>query len=61
MISGLSDTAAILIVVALIAIFIALWSYSSRQKRKFDEARRARKRELDALKAKAAKKNSPSE
>ena len=56
MISGLSDTAAILIVVALIAIFIALWSYSSRQKRKFDEARRAHKRELDALKAKAAAK-----
>ncbi len=60
MISGLSDTAAILIVVALIAIFIALWMFSSRQKRKYDEAQRARKREIAALKAKAAKKNTPS-
>lgn len=59
MISGLSDTAAILIVVALIAIFIALWTFSSRQKRKYEEAKRARKREIEALKAKAAEKNSP--
>jgi len=56
---GISDTTALLIIVALIAIFIALWTYSSRQKRKFEEARRARKRELEALKAKAAEKNSP--
>lgn len=57
---GISDTTAILIVVALIAIFIALWSFNNRQKRKFEEARRARKREIEKLKAKAAEKNSPS-
>ena len=53
MIAGESETTTILIVIGLAIIFFGLWIYSNRQKRKFEEAQRARKREL----AKAAQAN----
>ncbi len=57
MLNGLSETTAILIVIILAVIFVALWMFNNKQKRKFEDAQRARKRELADLKAKAAQKN----
>lgn len=57
MLNGLSETTAVLIVIILAGIFVALWMFNNKQKRKFEEAQRARKRELAELKAKAAEKN----
>jgi len=52
----MSDEIAILIVVGLAAVFFALWVYSSKQKRKFEDERRKRKQELEQLKREARKK-----
>jgi len=49
----MSDQTAILIVVALASVFFALWVYSGKQKRKFDEEKRQRKLEFGRIKAKA--------
>jgi len=49
----MADQTAILVVVALAAIFFGLWVYSGKQKRKHDEARRKRKLEIERLKKKA--------
>jgi uncharacterized protein YpmB len=57
MLNGLSETTAILIVIILAVIFVALWMFNNKQKRKFEDAQHARKRELAELKAKAAQKN----
>lgn len=50
----MSDQTSILIIVALAAIFFALWVYSGKQKRKYEQERRQRKLELDRLKSKKA-------
>ena len=50
----MSDQTSILIIVALAAIFFALWVYSGKQKRKYEAERRQRKLELEQLKAKKA-------
>lgn len=50
----MSDQTSILIIIALAAIFFALWAYSGKQKRKYEEERRQRKLELERLKAKKA-------
>lgn len=52
----MSDEIAVLIVVGLAAVFFALWVYSSKQKRKFEDERRKRKQELARLKKDARKK-----
>jgi len=52
----MNDQTAILVVVALAAVFFGLWIYSGRQKRKYDEERRQRKLELERLKNKAKEK-----
>ena len=49
------DQTAILIVVGLAAVFIGLWIFSSRQKRKFEEERRQRKLNIERLKNEARK------
>lgn len=49
----MSDQTAILIVVGLAIIFFALWIYSGKQKRKYDDAKRQRKLELERIKDKA--------
>ena len=50
----MSDQTSILIIVALAAIFFALWIFNGKQKRKYDEERRKRKLELERLKSKKA-------
>lgn len=55
--ANMSETTAVLIVLVLGAVFVALWMFNSKQKRKFEEAQRERKRELAELKARAAKQN----
>jgi len=52
----MTDSTAIAIVAFLVIAFCALWVFNGKQKRKFEEERRQRKRDLAALKAKAAKK-----
>jgi FtsZ-interacting cell division protein ZipA len=52
----MSESTLILIIVGLAFVFFALWTFNAKQKRKFEDARRDRKRELEALKAKAAQK-----
>ncbi len=52
----MNDTIAVLIVVGLAIAFFGLWTFNNKQKRKFEEEQRARKREIAELKAKAAKK-----
>lgn len=49
----MNDQTAILVVVGLAAIFFALWTFNSRQKRKHEKERLERKRELEKLKADA--------
>ena len=49
----MSDETAILVVVGLAVVFFALWTFNSRQKRKYEKERIARKRELEELKADA--------
>lgn len=49
----MSDQTAILLVVALAVVFFMLWGFNSRQKRKHEQERLERKRELDKLKADA--------
>lgn len=58
--ANFSETTAVLIVVLLAIIFFALWSFNNKQKRKFEDAQRARKRDIAALKAKAAEKDTDS-
>ncbi len=50
----MNDQTAILIVIGLAAIFVALWVFNGKQKRKFEDERRKRKLELERLKAKKA-------
>lgn len=52
----MNDQTAILTVVGLAAVFFALWVYSSKQKRKFEEERRSRKLKLERLKNKTREK-----
>ncbi|WP_154813666.1 hypothetical protein [Hellea balneolensis] len=52
----MQDQTAILIVVGLAAVFFALWVYSSKQKRKFEDERRKRKQDLARLKKEARQK-----
>jgi len=47
----MSDQNAILIVLALAAIFFSLWVFNGKQKRKYEQERRKRKLELERLKA----------
>ncbi len=49
----MSDQNSIFLVIALAAIVFGLWVYSGRQKRKFEDKKRLRKRELDRIKAEA--------
>ena len=49
----MTDETAILIVVVLATIFFALWTFNVRQKRKHEQERLIRKRELEKLKADA--------
>ena len=49
----MNDETAILIVIGLGAVFFALWVYTSKQKRKFEDERRERKLKLERLKNKA--------
>lgn len=56
----MNDQTAILIVVGLAAVFFALWVYSSKQKRKFEEDRRQRKLKLERLKKEARNKDGES-
>lgn len=51
---NMSEPTAVLIIVGLALVFFALWTFNARQKRKFEDAQRERKRELAALKAKVA-------
>lgn len=53
----MNEATAITLVVFLAIAFFALWAFNGRQKRKFEEERRKRKRDLAALKAKAAQKD----
>lgn len=50
----MTDSTAIAFVVLLVIVFFALWIFNGKQKRKFEDAQRQRKRDLAALKAKAA-------
>ena len=50
----MNDQTAILIDIGLAAIFVALWVFNGKQKRKFEDERRKRKLELERLKAKKA-------
>ena len=52
----MNDETAILIVIGLGAVFFALWVYTSKQKRKFEDERRERKLRLERLKNKAREK-----
>lgn len=52
----MNDQTSILIVIGLAAVFFALWVYSSKQKRKFEDERRERKLRLERLKNKAREK-----
>lgn len=52
----MNDETSILIVIGLAAVFFALWVYSSKQKRKFEDERRERKLRLERLKNKAREK-----
>jgi FtsZ-interacting cell division protein ZipA len=49
----MTDQIAILIIVGLAVIFFCLWTFSNRQKRKYEKERLERKRELDKLKSDA--------
>lgn len=49
----MNDQTTILIIVGLAVIFFALWIYSGKQKRKFEDERRKRKLELERLKNEA--------
>ncbi len=49
----MNDQTAILISVGLAAVFLALWVYSGKQKRKFEDERRKRKAEIERLKKEA--------
>ena len=49
----MSDEITILIIVGLAVVFVALWTFNTRQKRKYETERLARKRELEKLKADA--------
>jgi len=53
----MNDQTAIIIVVVLAVLFFALWTFSSKQKRKFEDERRKRKLELERLKNKARENN----
>ncbi|RKQ69660.1 hypothetical protein DES40_2464 [Litorimonas taeanensis] len=53
----MSENTLILITVVAAVLFFGLWRINTKQKRKFEEERRARKRDLAALKAKAAARN----
>lgn len=52
----MTDSTAIALVAFLVLVFAGLWVFNGKQKRKFEEERRQRKRDLAALKAKAAQK-----
>ena len=49
----MSDQNSIFLVIALAAVVFGLWVYSGRQKRKFEDEKRQRKRELERIKAEA--------
>jgi len=49
----MNDQTTVLIIVGLAAVFFALWVYSGKQKRKFEDERRKRKLELERVKQKA--------
>lgn len=49
----MSDEIYVLIIVGLAVVFVALWTFNSRQKRKYEKERIERKRELEKLKADA--------
>ncbi|MEP3891000.1 MAG: hypothetical protein ABJN69_11085 [Hellea sp.] len=51
----MNDQTSILVVIGLAAVFFALWVYSSKQKRKFEDERRKRRLELERLKNEARK------
>lgn len=52
----------IIALVILLALFFALWTFTSRQSRKYEEAKRQRKLDIERLKQKAREKqNNPSE
>lgn len=51
----MTDSTAIVLVAFLVIVFFGLWIWNGKQKRKFEEERRQRKRDLAALKAKVAK------
>lgn len=53
----MTDSTAITIVISLVALFIGLWIFNGKQKRKFEDAQRQRKRDLAALKAKVEQKD----
>ena len=59
--ADLNDTMMLTIIAILALIFIALWIFSNKQKRKFEDSQRQRKRELAELKAKAAQKTENNE
>jgi FtsZ-interacting cell division protein ZipA len=52
--ADLNETMMMTIIAVLALIFVALWIFSNKQKRKFEETQRKRKRDLAELKAKAA-------
>jgi len=52
----MNDQSAVLIIVGLAVIFFALWIYSGKQKRKFEDERRKRKLELERIKREAKEK-----
>lgn len=52
----MNDQLSILIVVGLAAVVIALFLYNRRQKQKFEQERKERRRKLDQIKADARRK-----
>lgn len=54
----MNDQTAIIIVAVLAFLFACLWIFNGRQKRRFEDEQRKRKRELERIKAEARSKNS---